>query len=85
MGGAVRDRHSGRERYCADLRSRTLHGPEGYSDVPPEYRLWIWVADVADAVSRLNLVPAPPSSPPEPSAATPRSFVGARPQGLLGR
>lgn len=53
------ERHSWRERYCADLRSRTLHGPEGYSDVPPEYRLWIWAADVADAVSRLNLVPAP--------------------------
>ncbi len=50
---------SWRERYCADLRNRTLHGPEGYSAVPPEYRLWIWQADVSDAVSRLNLVPAP--------------------------
>lgn len=53
------ERHSWRERYCADLRSRTLHGPEGYAEVPPEYRLWIWKADVGDAVSRLNLVPAP--------------------------
>jgi hypothetical protein len=28
-------------------------------NVPPEYRLWIWSDDVAAAVSRLNLVPAP--------------------------
>lgn len=53
------DRVAWRERYCADLRSRQLHGPEDYVGVPPEYRLWIWPADVADAVSRLNLVPAP--------------------------
>jgi len=56
---AAADRFGWRERYCADMRSRTLHGPEGYSDVPPEYRLWMWPADVPDAVSRLNLVPAP--------------------------
>ena len=28
-------------------------------NVPPEYRLWIWPDDVATAVSRLKLVPAP--------------------------
>lgn len=50
---------SWRERYCVDMRSRTLHGPEAYAGVPPEYRLWIWPQDVSDAVSRLNLVPAP--------------------------
>ena len=27
--------------------------------MPPEYRLWIWAADVPDAMGRLNLVPAP--------------------------
>lgn len=53
------ERFGWRERYCADLRSRALHGPEGYSVVPPEYRLWIWPADVPDAIARLNLVPAP--------------------------
>ena len=53
------ERFGWRERYCADLRTRTLHGPEGYPAVPPEYRLWLWRADVPDAVSRLNLVPAP--------------------------
>lgn len=50
---------SWRERYCVDLRSRVLHGPEGYAPVPPEYRLWLWPTDVSDAVSRLNLVPSP--------------------------
>ena len=59
VAGEDVDRFSWRERYCADLRSRTLHGPEGYSGVPPEYRLWIWPADVPDAIARLNLVPAP--------------------------
>lgn len=53
------ERFGWRERYCADLRSRTLHGPEDYPGVPPEYRLWLWRADVPDAISRLNLVPAP--------------------------
>lgn len=51
--------HSWRERYCADMRTRTLHGPENYADIPPPYRLWIWPGDVAEAVGRLNLVPAP--------------------------
>jgi endonuclease YncB( thermonuclease family) len=49
---------SWRERYCVDMRSRTLHGPEDYFDVPPLYRLWLWEKDVAEAVSRLNLTPA---------------------------
>ncbi len=48
-----------RERYCADMRNRVLHGPEDYMNVLPEYRLWVWPDDVATAVSRLNLVPAP--------------------------
>jgi hypothetical protein len=53
------ERFAWRERYCADLRSRVLHGPEDYVGIPPEYRLWLWRADVPDAMSRLNLVPAP--------------------------
>jgi len=48
-----------RERYCADMRNRQLHGPEDYIAVPPEYRLWIWPDDVATAVGGLNLTPAP--------------------------
>ncbi|MCI0686529.1 MAG: thermonuclease family protein, partial [Sporichthyaceae bacterium] len=51
--------HAWRERYCADMRTRTLHGPEDYFAIPPEYRLWTWPQDVGEAVSRLNLTPAP--------------------------
>jgi endonuclease YncB( thermonuclease family) len=54
-----REARSWRERYCVDMRSRLLHGPEAWVEVPPEYRLFLWPPDVSDAVSRLNLVPAP--------------------------
>jgi endonuclease YncB( thermonuclease family) len=50
---------SWRERYCVDLRTRVLHGPEDYFDIDPEYRLWLWPQDLRDAVARLNLTPAP--------------------------
>ena len=56
---APAERFGWRERYCADMRDRVLHGPEDYVAIPPEYRLWFWPADVAEAVSRLNLTPAP--------------------------
>lgn len=56
---APAERFGWRERYCVDMRSRVLHGPEAYGPVPPEYRLWVWPADVRDAVARLNLTPAP--------------------------
>ncbi len=49
---------SWRERYCVDMRTRTLHGPEDYFDIPQPYRLWIWPTDVSDAVGRLNLTPS---------------------------
>jgi endonuclease YncB( thermonuclease family) len=60
-GGALRDADvfSWRTRYCADMRTRLLHGPEDYLGILPPYRLWIWPKDVNDAISRLNLVPAP--------------------------
>jgi hypothetical protein len=48
-----------RARYCVDMRSRVLHGPEDYFDTDPEYRLWIRPADLHDAIGRLNLTPAP--------------------------
>lgn len=50
---------SWRERYCVDMRTRVLHGPEDYVRGDPEYRLWIWPRDVSEAVGRLNLTPAP--------------------------
>lgn len=52
------EEHSWRERYCADMRTRTLHGPEEYFSVDPEYRLWLWPKDLNEAVGRLNLTPA---------------------------
>lgn len=61
VGGAeVRgaDRLSWRSRYCADMRTRALHGPEDYMDVPESHRLWIWPQDVQDAYGKLNLVPS---------------------------
>jgi endonuclease YncB( thermonuclease family) len=51
--------YSWRERYCVDMRTRVLHGPEDYVNVEPEYRLWIWPDDLNAAIARLNLVPAP--------------------------
>ena len=49
------------ERYCADMRDRVLHGPEDYSDIEPEYRLWFWAADVGEA--------SPGSTHPGPARA----------------
>ena len=48
-----------RERYCVDMRSRVLFGPEDYFEVDPIYRLWLWPADARDAVGKLNLTPSP--------------------------
>ncbi|HPY42667.1 MAG TPA: thermonuclease family protein, partial [Thiolinea sp.] len=53
------DRYAWRSRYCADMRTRLLYGPENYMPVPPAYRLWIWPKDVQKTVGALNLVPAP--------------------------
>ncbi|MFK7995068.1 MAG: hypothetical protein AB8B87_13070 [Granulosicoccus sp.] len=46
-----------RSRYCADMRSREIFGPESYICIPEPYRLWIWPDDVQTAISMLNLVP----------------------------
>jgi endonuclease YncB( thermonuclease family) len=48
-----------RQRYCVDMRSRVLFGPEDYFGIDPEYRLWLWPSDLNDAIGRLNLTPAP--------------------------
>ena len=51
------DQLTWRSRYCADMRTRELHGPEAYTDVPEPYRLWVWPEDVQRAIGMLNLVP----------------------------
>jgi hypothetical protein len=59
-GGSLKvDPRSWRERYCVDMRTRVLHGPESYFVVDAQYRLWIWPQDLNQAVGRLNLIPAP--------------------------
>jgi hypothetical protein len=40
-------------------RTRSLHGPEDYFGIAPEYWLWIWPRDLNEAIGRLNLVPSP--------------------------
>ncbi|MFD8103201.1 thermonuclease family protein [Nocardia fluminea] len=58
-GKKPKDRYSWRQRYCADMRTRRLHGPEDYTDIDPVYRLWIWPDDIRTAITDLNLIPAP--------------------------
>lgn len=53
-----REAFAWRERYCVDMRDRTLHGPEDYFPIPAHYRLWLWQQDVQEAVGRLNLRPS---------------------------
>lgn len=52
------DRFSWRDRYCADIRTRVLHGPEDYMHIDPTYRLWLWSTDVRSGVAQLNLTPS---------------------------
>lgn len=47
-----------RSRYCVDMRTRTLHGPEAYFQVSEPYRIWLWPDDVQRAIGMLNLTPA---------------------------
>jgi hypothetical protein len=58
-GKPRREPYAWRTRYCVDMRDRVIHGPEDYLDIPPAYRLWVWPADLNEAVARLNLAPAP--------------------------
>jgi hypothetical protein len=68
------DSRSWGERYCVDMCTRVLHGPEDYFVVEPEYRLWIWQQDLNEVVSRLNPTPRAPNT--ERSAA--RRHPGSR-------
>lgn len=45
------------ERYCADMASREIYYPQDYFRVQPFNRIFIWPADVTEAVARLNLQP----------------------------
>ncbi|WP_109524453.1 MULTISPECIES: thermonuclease family protein [Nocardia] len=58
-GKPVSEPFGWRERYCVDIRTRVLVGPEDYFEIDPIYRLFLWPTDVREAVSRLNLTPSP--------------------------
>ena len=46
------------DRYCADMTTREIFYPQDYYKVETYNRIFIWPADVAEAVSRMNLVPS---------------------------
>jgi hypothetical protein len=60
LDGSIRasERYGWRSRYCADMRDRSLYGPENYMHIPQPYRLWLWPQDVQRAIAALNLIPA---------------------------
>jgi hypothetical protein len=70
--------HSWRERYCVDMRTRTLHGPEDYFDTPPEYRLL--AARHQQGGQEAQPRPRPPGWSPRPFPNAPRP-VGLRAPG----
>lgn len=57
-GEAGVDARGWRSRYCADMGTRQLFGPEAYMGVPHHRRLWIWPDDLEEARERLDLVDA---------------------------
>nr|MBN1228631.1 thermonuclease family protein [Anaerolineae bacterium] len=44
-------------RYCVDLTTREIYYPEYYIRVAPYNRLFVWPAEVSEAVGSLNLTP----------------------------
>ncbi|HMN92742.1 MAG TPA: thermonuclease family protein [Hydrogenophaga sp.] len=46
------------DRYCVDISTARLYGPQDYVKVEPWNRLFIWPKDVRKAVADLNLEPA---------------------------
>lgn len=53
-----KDRFAWRSRYCFDVVTREIFGPDDYINVSPPHRVWIWPENVQEAVSKLNLVPS---------------------------
>ncbi len=45
------------ERYCVDMTTREIYYPQDYYRVAPYNRIFVWSADVGDAVAKMNLVP----------------------------
>ncbi len=55
---STRDRYGWIERYCVDMCTREIFGPQEYYQVAPYNRIFIWPNDVTEAVGKINLAPA---------------------------
>ena len=53
-----RERSAWITRYCVDMTTREIFQPQDYYRVAPYNRIFIWPADVAEAVGTMNLLPA---------------------------
>jgi len=45
-------------RYCVDMTTREVYYPQDYFKVKPYNRIFIWPDDIAEAVGKMNLLPA---------------------------
>jgi len=52
------ERYGWGARFCVDMTTREIFYPQSYYNVAPYNRIFIWPEDVAEAVSRMNLLPA---------------------------
>jgi endonuclease YncB( thermonuclease family) len=52
-----KDRYSWIDRYCADMTTQEIFFPQDYFRVETYNRIFIWPADVAEAVGSMNLGP----------------------------
>lgn len=44
------------QRICVDLRNLNIVGKYGFGKIPPCYRLWIWIDDIEQAKTDLDLL-----------------------------
>jgi len=45
-------------RYCLDMTTREVFFPQDYFKVKPYNRIFVWPKDIAEAVGKMNLLPA---------------------------
>ncbi len=53
-----KERYSWIDRFCVDMTTKEIFFPQDYYKVEPYNRIFIWPADVQDAVGSMNLVPS---------------------------
>jgi hypothetical protein len=53
-----RERSGWITRYCVDMTTREIFYLQDYHKVAPYNRIFVWPADAAEAVGRMNLLPA---------------------------